>query len=176
MESALVIPVRLPRRLERERRLRVPVAALGVPAHLTLLYPFIASTDLSDHDRRQIASTLGRHATFDFRLGRIRAWPTALYLEVEPVAPFSRLVEDLVAAYPAWVPYGGAYPYVPHVTIADLRPADQPPTAEPPLPTDARRPLGRRAERAVLIVQDQAGRWHTRWRFELGRQPQPGVP
>jgi len=64
---------------------------------------------------------------------------------------------------------------VPHVTIADLHPADQPPTAEPPLPLGPRCPLGRRAEHAVLIVQDHAGRWHTRWRFELGRQPQPGV-
>ena len=168
MDSALVIPVSLPPRLERERRLHVVVAALGVPAHLTLLYPFIAPDDLTDHDRRRIASVLSRHAAFDYSLGRIRAWPTVLSLEVQPVAPFARLVEALVALYPAWVPYGGSYPYVPHVTLADLHPADSPAVADPPRLADPRRPLDRRAERAILIVQDQAGRWHTRWRFELG--------
>lgn len=170
MDSALVIPVSLPQRLRRERRLHVSVAALGVSAHLTLLYPFIAPDDLTDHDRRRIASILKQHPAFDYSLGRIRAWPTALYLEVQPVAPFARLVESLVAAYPAWIPYDGVVPYVPHVTVADLRPADASVIADPPRFTDPRTPLSRRAERAILIVQDQVGRWHTRWRFELGPQ------
>lgn len=169
MDSALIIPVRLPPRLERERRLHVSVAALGVPAHLTLLYPFIAPGDLTDRDRRRIASTLKQHAAFDFRLGRLRAWPTALYLDVQPIAPFARLVEALVAAYPEWVPYGGSFPYLPHVTVADLRPAAGPRIADPLRFTDSRRPLDRRAQRAILIVQDEADRWHTRWRFEFGR-------
>ena len=168
MDSALVVPVSLPRRLERERRLHVSVAALGVPAHLTLLYPFVAPADLTNRDRLRIASILKRHPGFDFQLGRIRAWPTALYLDVRPVAPFARLVEALVAAYPAWVPYGGAFPYLPHVTVADLPPADSLQPAPPPEIADPRRPLRRRAERAILIVQDEAGRWHPRWRFEFG--------
>lgn len=168
MDSALVIPVSLPPRLERERRLHVSVADLGVPAHLTLLYPFVAPDDLTDHDRRRIASILKQHPAFDYSLGPIREWPTALYLEVQPAAPFARLVEALAALYPAWVPYGGSYPYVPHVTVADLGPADSQVIADPPRFADPRRPLARRAERAILIVQDQAGRWHTRWRFELG--------
>jgi hypothetical protein len=84
MDSALVIPVRLPPRLERERRLHVSVAALGVPAHLTLLYPFIAPGDLTARDRRRIASILRQHSAFDFRLGRIRAWPTALFRTLWP--------------------------------------------------------------------------------------------
>jgi 2'-5' RNA ligase len=170
MDSALVIPVSLPPRLERERRLYVSVAAHGVPAHLTLLYPFIAPADLSDHDRQRIASILEQHPAIDYSLGGIRAWPTALYLEVLPASPFAQLVDDLNAAYPAWVPYRGEFSYVPHVTVAELRPADSLQIAHPPRFSSPRRPLGRRAERAILIVQDQADRWHTRWRFELGRQ------
>jgi len=169
MDSALVIPVSLPSRLERERRRHVSVAALGVPAHLSLLYPFMPPADITDHDRRRIASILKQHPPFDFRLGCIRGWPTALYLEVQPVAPFVRLVEALVAAYPVWVPYGGEFPYVPHVTVADLLPADSREPAPPPQIANPRRPLRRRAERAVLLVQDQAGRWQPRWRFEFGR-------
>lgn len=162
MDSALVIPVSLPARLERERRRHVPSAALGVPAHVTLLYPFIASSDLTDHDRRQIAGILDEHPAFEYRLGRVRAWPTALYLEVQPEVAFVRLVRALVSTYPAWVPYGGAFPYVPHVTVADLPATDSPRIADP------RRPLHRRAEHANLIVQDEAGRWRTRWHFAVG--------
>lgn len=169
MDSALVIPVSLPPRLERERRRHVSVAALGVPAHLSLLYPFITPADLTDQDRRRLANILKQHLAFDFQLGRIRAWPAALYLEVLPVAPFARLVEALVAAYPEWVPYGGEFPYVPHVTVADLLPADSREPAPPPQIANPRRPLLRRAERAILLVQDQAGRWQPRWRFEFGR-------
>jgi 2'-5' RNA ligase len=146
----------------------VSSAALGVPAHLTLLYPFVAPADLTDHDRRRIARILDHHPAIDYQLGPIRAWPTALYLEVRPVAPFERLVEALVAVYPAWVPYGGVSPFIPHVTVAELLPADSRQIADPLRFADPRRPLRRRAERAILIVQDQAGRWHTRWRFNLG--------
>jgi 2'-5' RNA ligase len=162
VESALIIPVSLPARLERERRRHVPIAALGVPAHVTLLFPFIASPDLTELDRRRIAEILGRHRAFEYRLRRVRAWPTALYLEVVPETPFVRLVRALVSAYPAWVPYGGAFPYVPHVTVAEL------PSAEAPQIADPRRPLLRHADHATLIAQDEAGRWRTRWRFAVG--------
>jgi len=162
VESALIIPVNLPARLERERRRHVPIAALGVPAHVTLLFPFISSGDLTDHDRRRIAEILGERPAFEYRLGRVRAWPTALYLEVRPATPFVRLVQALVSAYPAWVPYGGAFRYVPHVTIAELASAEAPRIADP------RRPLHRRADRATLIARDEAGQWRTRWRFAVG--------
>jgi len=162
VESALIIPVSLPARLERERRRHVPIAALGVPAHVTLLFPFISSGDLTDRDRRRIARILGEQRAFEYQLGRVRAWPTALYLEVLPAAPFVRTVRALVSAYPAWVPYGGAFPYVPHVTIAELASAEAPRIADP------RQPLHRRAQRAALIAQDEDGRWRTRWRFAVG--------
>jgi 2'-5' RNA ligase len=162
VESGLIIPVSLPARLERERRRHVPSAAFGMPAHVTLLFPFVSSPDLTDHDRRRIAEILGRHPAFEYRLGRVLAWPTAMYLEVRPETPFVRLVQALVSAYPAWVPYGGAFPYVPHVTIAELASAVAPRIADP------RQPLHRRAQHAALIARDEAGRWRTRWRFAVG--------
>jgi 2'-5' RNA ligase len=162
--SALVVPVDLPRRFERIRRAFVPSAAVGVPAHVTLLFPFMPPEDLREADRRRIASILGGHGPIEFRLGRIRDWETVRYLDVEPGAPFIRLVETLVAAYPAWSPYGGAFPYVPHVTVAERNGVAEPVIADP------RAPLPRVADRAVLLVEDTEGRWHTRWRFHLGRR------
>lgn len=164
MVSALVVPVDLPRRFERIRRVFVANASLGVPAHVTLLFPFLAPADLREADRRRIASILAGHPPIEYRLSRVRDWDTVRYLDVEPSGPFIRLVETLVAAYPAWSPYGGAFPYVPHVTIAERNGLAEPIVADP------RAPLPRVADRAVLLVEDAEGRWHTRWRFRLGRR------
>ncbi len=163
MVSALVVPVDLPRRFERVRRSRVASAALGVPAHVTLLYPFKSPEELREADRRRIASILAADGPLRFRLARVLDWDAVRYLEVEPRAPFTRLVERLVGAYPTWAPYGGAFPYVPHVTLSDGSPGEHPPIAEP------RRPLERVAGRAVLIAEGADGRWTTRWRFRIGR-------
>ncbi len=162
MDSALIVPVDLPRRLERIRRTRVASAALGVPAHVTLLFPFKAPDELRREDRLRLASILEAYGAFGFRLTQVRDWESVRYLEVEPREPFTRLVERLVAAYPTWVPYGGSVPYVPHVTLSEGSPDEHPPIADPPAP------LGRRADRAVLIVQEDSGRWRPHWRFRLG--------
>ena len=163
MDSALVVPVDLPRRLESVRRARVANATLGVPAHTTLLFPFKPPTELREADRRRIAGILAANGPIAYRLIGLRDWATARYLEVEPQAPFTRLVERLVAAYPAFPPYGGEFPYVPHVTISEGSPREHPPTDAP------RRPLERVADRALLIVEGPDGRWRTRWRFHIGR-------
>ena len=166
--SALIVPVELPRRHELVRRARVAVAALGVPAHVTLLFPFKPPDELRQPDHRRIASILEAHGAFAFQLTRVRDWETVRYLEVEPREPFTRLVGRLVAAYPTWVPYEGSVPYVPHVTLSEGSPGEHPPIGDPPAP------LRRRADRAVLIVRDEAGRWRPHWRFRLGREVDPG--
>ncbi|HSG86197.1 MAG TPA: 2'-5' RNA ligase family protein [Candidatus Limnocylindrales bacterium] len=163
MVSALVVPVDLPRRLELVRRARVASAALGVPAHITLLFPFKGSDELREADRRRIAAILRATGPIPFRLATARHWDDVRYLAVEPGEPFTRLVERLVAAYPTWTPYGGAFPYVPHVTISEGAPGEHPAIADP------RRPLERIADRALLIEEGDDGRWRTRWRFHMGR-------
>ncbi len=111
------------------RRPRPPVPALSV--HCTSL-PH-RPRPATDREHLETAPA------FDFQLGRIRAWPTALYLEVQPVSPFARLVEALVVAHPAWVPYGGEFLDGPHVTVADLLSVDSPQIADPPRFTDPER-------------------------------------
>jgi 2'-5' RNA ligase len=161
--SALVVPVDLPRRLERIRRARVANASLGVPAHITLLVPFKGPDELREADRRRIAGILRTTGPIPYRLTGIRDWDDARYLVVDPGTPFTRLVERLVAAYPTWPPYGGAFPYVPHVTISVGAPDEHPAI------TDPRSPLERLADTAILIEEGEGGRWRVRWRFHIGQ-------
>jgi 2'-5' RNA ligase len=167
-ESAIAIKVLLPADLERVRVAHVPNAALGVPAHITLIYPFLPAHLLDASVRRRVARALASHPPFRIRLAGVRRWPNSHYLAVEPVLPFEAIVGSLVEAFPEYPPYAGEFEYVPHVTIAE---GDDRSLAR--LARDLSVPAGERnVTRILLIAQDREGTWRIRWTFHLG----PGRP
>jgi 2'-5' RNA ligase len=163
-ESAIAIRVRLPRDLERFRVAHVQSAALGVPAHVTLIYPFVPAERLDAVVRRRVAGALASQPTFAFRLSAVRRWPNTLYLAVEPAAPFEAMVGSLVAAFPDYPPYAGDVPYVPHVTIAE---GDDPVVARLTAPSPPPASNRQRVTNVLLIAQDRDEQWRPRWRFGL---------
>ena len=163
-ESAIAIRVRLPADLERFRVAHVPNAAFGVPAHVTLIYPFVPAERLDAAVRRRVARALASQPPFSFRLSAVRRWPNTLYLAVDPAAPFEGMVRSLEAAFPEYPPYGGAFPYVPHLTLAEGEESAIAKLVAPPL-----RAGRHEVTRVLLIAQDQAGRWRLRWTFALPR-------
>jgi len=95
-------------------------AAHGVPAHVTVLYPFIERGRLDDRTIVQLHRLVARHPQFDVSFPRCKRFPGVLYLEPEPAAPFRDLTAQVVESWPAYPPYGGAYErVVPHLTIAE---------------------------------------------------------
>lgn len=68
MESAVIVRVGLPEALEGIRQRCVRTAGLGVPAHVTLLFPFVDPGALTEGTRR----TLERIASGP-RRARLRA-------------------------------------------------------------------------------------------------------
>lgn len=123
-ESAVVVPVELPVAVRRLRDRMDPLAAVGVPAHVTLLYPFLPPDGLDDSARQTVERIVAAQARFTFALTRMGRWPDVVYLAPEPEEPFQRLIAALSNAFPEYPPYRGAHPdVVPHVTIAqDPRP------------------------------------------------------
>jgi 2'-5' RNA ligase len=125
----------------------------GLPAHVTLLFPF------PEPDADVVAATretLAGVEAFDVVFREVRRFPNVPYLVPEPAEPFVALTGALVTRFPAWQPYGGKFDdVIPHLTIAD---ADAP----PPLPAHAR------AVEAVLYVELEADVWkpHTTFAFE----------
>lgn len=97
-----------------------PSARLGVPAHITLLYPFMAPERIDGAVLQRVAAALAGIAAFPFRLREVARFPATAYLAPEPAAPFVALTEALVRAFPAWLPFGGVHPaIVPHLTVAN---------------------------------------------------------
>jgi len=164
-ESAIAIKVRLPTDLERFRVAHVPNAALGVPAHITLIYPFLPADVLSAAVRRLLARALAAHRPFTFRLSGVRRWPNSYYLAVEPMEPFQAIVRSLVDVFPEYPPYAGEFEYVPHVTIAE---GDDPVVARLTAPSPPPASNRQRVTNVLLIAQDRDDQWRPRWRFGLG--------
>jgi 2'-5' RNA ligase len=149
-----------------------PSAAAGMPAHITLLYPFLApsATDPAVLDR--LHHCFAEFAPFDFALTETRRFrDPVLYLAVEPAEPFRRLTLAIWKTFPESPPYGGRYPtIVPHLTIAD-RPRRGLRLGE--IARDFDRSSGgklpiRSHPSVVTLLDTRAGCWQVRTRLALG--------
>ncbi len=169
-ETALIVRVALPPRLEALRMRSVPEAAAGLPAHVTVAYPFAEADSIDDALVALIAEVVARHAPWTMRLVERRRWPDAVYASIEPDGPAIALQADLAAAFPSLPIYGGAIDvFVPHVTIAEGRAVDDPAVDADPAWDDL--PVTRTVKDVELIVRDVDGRWGSTRTFPL-REPE----
>jgi 2'-5' RNA ligase len=166
-ESAIIVPVTVPVAVERLRARMDPSASQGVPAHVTLLYPFMPPADLSEDVRRAVEQVVAAEPAFPFVLRAVRRWPNVVYLEPHPAEPFKRMIDALCAAFPQFPPYGGLHEdVIPHVTVAQDVPDDYYAAAEHALP--AMLPVRDFAREAWLIGHTPEAPWSTLWRLPLG--------
>jgi len=121
IESALVVLVPEAEPLVKPFRDRYdPSAAAGVPAHITLLYPFKHSDEVGKTVLDELGELFHRFAPFRFQLEPIRRFPDAvLYLAPQPDEQFRQLTLAIWDRYPELPPYGGKWPdLVPHLSVA----------------------------------------------------------
>jgi 2'-5' RNA ligase len=96
-----------------------PSARRGVPAHVTLLYPFMSPELIGTAVLEQARAVAAATRSFSFTLAKVNRFPGALYLAPEPSAPFIELTRSLVRQFPEFPPYSGQYEViVPHLTVA----------------------------------------------------------
>jgi 2'-5' RNA ligase len=131
-------------------------AALGVPAHITILFPFAAPADV---DEDALAELVAAHPAFDFQLASVEHFDDGLtYLAPVPSEPFTALIAERWPEYP---PYEGILAIdavVPHLTVG-----------ETPLELDPPLPIACRACEVTLIEQDEPdGHYRVRRRLSLG--------
>lgn len=166
-ETALVVLVPEADAVVAPHRLRHdPAAVAGVPAHVTVLYPFRSIVDDTTADA--VAGIAAGVPAFDVVFARIEHFPgRVVYLAPDPAVPFRRLISAATAAFPDCPPYGGTIPDpVPHLTVADG--VDEPTAAALGRALRPDLPITSTAERLTLIAQDPAGRWHVRRHWPLG--------
>jgi 2'-5' RNA ligase len=144
-------------------------ASLGVPAHITVLAPFMAPELITDRVMAQISVALQGVAPFEFSLARVGRFATTAYLAPEPPEPFIELTTRLVRNFPAYPAYGGEFStIVPHLTVAHGD-AEWTAIAEAELMSrlEASNPI-RSLCTAVDLLEDSTGHWKRLVRFELG--------
>lgn len=167
MTSAVVVAVPEAERVVGElRRRHTYDAPLGMPAHVTLLFPFVPAARVAEAEER-LAALLREHAPFEASFARTARFPEVLYLEPAPAERFSALTGAIAAAWPEHPPYEGVHEVViPHLTVAESD--DGALLDELAAQVEPRLPLRTRVEAAALFVEDAEGRWHERRRLPLG--------
>ena len=166
-ESAIVVATSLPPALERLRRANTDAAAHGIPAHVTVLYPFLPAPLLTPEIRDGLARIASAESPFTVRFARVERWPEVVWLAPEPAAPFARLIEATCAAFPDYPPYGGTIDEpIPHLTIAEGASFDGDAVRDAALP---HLPFERAISALTVIAEASPGRWRVRWRLPLRR-------
>jgi hypothetical protein len=152
------------------RRQYDPSAAAGMPAHVTINYPFLPGLPVNAHAIDQLGAVLPGLPSFRFSLVRAARFPDSLYLVPDPDEPFVRLIRAVSRTFPSSPPYGGLFArVVPHLTVA------QPDTpaqleviaSEFAAACEGKLPIACLARR-IWLVDNQNARWEKRLSFGLG--------
>jgi 2'-5' RNA ligase len=169
-ETAIIVPVPEAEPIVgRWRRRYTPSGAAGMPAHITLLVPFVDSDALAVDETRRAGDVLARFASIEVTLaatGYFEGPPSVLYLDPDPVEPFREMTEALVREFPGHPPYGrrGAT-IVPHLTVATRLPREELGAIEAEVVVAL--PIAARTREAWLMEYAHAT-WRLRSRFALG--------
>ena len=167
MWTALVLQVPEAEELGHEHRMRYdPSAARGVPAHITLLSPFVEPEAI---DEEALRAFFAEFSPFAFELMRTDRFPDALYLTPEPAEPISALIDAIVDRWPGYPPYGGGIDEpIPHLTLAYQQSEEV--YADIASKVSAGLPISAYASEVCLIQGGPGhdGPWHERARFPLG--------
>lgn len=148
-----------------------PPKPRGVPAHVSVLFPFLRRRELTTEAIALIGEAAGGVDPFDVAFARTGRFEWTVFLVPEPAAPFSELAQRLVERFPTAKPYRGFHGDVlnPHLTVLTCADAEALDRAEAEVRKSL--PLRSRVQELWLLVEDDHGgwkRWHT---FSLGIAP-----
>ena len=115
-EAGLIIPVPQAEALVSLYREQFDKsAAKGVPAHITVNYPFSSYQTGTMHILDNLQQLFARYLAFEFSLKQIRCFPNSIYLAPEPEQPFIQLAEAVYRQFPNSPPYEGKFDsIIPH--------------------------------------------------------------
>lgn len=96
-----------------------PSASQGMPAHITINYPFQADIPSYPELYAKLDALFSKYPPIQFSLVSINQFPGVLYLEPAPVYPFIDLIQSVATEFPESPPYKGEFSEaIPHLTVA----------------------------------------------------------
>lgn len=156
----MLVPVLDTGPLVAELRLQYdPSAKAGVPAHVTLMFPFLPPDELSEAKLDALAALLSREDRFEFSLTGVRAFEQGVvYLAPEPAEPFIQLTRTIGDLF-GLLPFGGEFgdTAVPHLTVTT--PDSGMSRQEISTQLDSVLPIRTVADRAWLMVGSNSSTW-----------------
>jgi 2'-5' RNA ligase len=101
-------------------------AAAGVPAHVTIIYPFLPQQDINEEVMGNLRRLIADHPSFIVTFAQCGEFPDVLFLVPDPDDPFRRLTAEMVQRWPEAPPYAGLITDpIPHLTITHGAPANK---------------------------------------------------
>lgn len=169
-ESAVIVAVPAAELAVGEYRRRFDSsAAKGVPAHVTVLYPFVPPSQMGDDVLAAVATAVATVQRFGASW-RTTGWfgEEVLWLAPEPAASFRALTTAVSRAFPEHPPYDGQFDDVtPHLTVGHLGSADQLRAVE--LEVRSHLPISMDVTHVQVICGTTSpGSWHTISELPLG--------
>ena len=168
-ETALICRVPEAERYIAHYRQRFdPSARRNVPAHVTILYPFMAPQLIDAGVLATLQGIADSVPCFNYRMAETRRFPVALYLAPDPDESFAALTDGVFRAFPDFPPFEGKFEtVVPHITVAH---GDEPLLCE--IEVELRIALSGAGVRArcseLVLIENSSGRWEQMHVFRLG--------
>jgi 2'-5' RNA ligase len=141
--------------------------AMGIPLHVTLLYPFAPPERV---DEEGLAAFFAERDAFTLTLVGLAEWPRVVYAVPEPRNELLAIMRALWERFPDYPPYEGEIPEpLPHATLAELEPGES--LVEVVAGIRARTQslflLACDVRDIALLEEHEPSRWRERRRFPL---------
>jgi len=143
---------------------------LGVPAHVTVLVPFMSPERITEAVLQRAQLALNAVPSFSFALSKVARFPATTYLAPEPAAPFIALTQSLVRFFPEYPPFAGEFEsIVPHLTVAHgSTPEAELAAGELSAAVQAHGPIVSECS-SVALLENSSGLWKEMHVFRLPR-------
>jgi 2'-5' RNA ligase len=147
-----------------------PVAQLGVPAHVSVLFPFMPAPEIDNDVVARLAALFRAAPAFKYYFVRTDWFgDEVLWLAPDASEEFRSLTSLVWSAFPAYPPYEGKFDdVVPHLTIADRGSVEEMQAAEQTV--QGYLPIRAVTCAVTLMVEQPSGRWESAESFSLSDQ------
>jgi hypothetical protein len=170
--TALLVPVpEAEQVVGQHRRALDHTAAWGIPAHVTVLYPFVPPDEIAPAVVAKVQAALDGIPDFTCTFSQVRWFgEQVVWLAPDNDQPFRDLTRTVYDRFPEHPPYRGAIlDPVPHLTIGDTHLADLITMRHAADAIQAELPITAKINRVTLMAgTDKPRSWRTLSQFQLG--------
>ncbi|MGH3672520.1 MAG: 2'-5' RNA ligase family protein [Pseudonocardiaceae bacterium] len=165
-QTGLVVPVPAADALLASVEARYPgTVRVGLPAHVSLLYPFLAAAELDERVITALGELFRKQAPMPVTFTTCYRRGGFVALRPDPLDGPAGLIDETRRRWPHLVPYGGRYGAAePHLTVAMSSSTEVAAVIEQEVP--AALPIPAQLREVLLVVFEE--RWTLRDRFDFG--------